>query len=209
MHEKQAQHAASPAMRKRDLLKPTTGDALVVIDVQRDFLADGALAVTRGDEVIGPLNKYLGLFKERGLGVFATRDWHPADHCSFAAEGGPWPAHCVQGTPGAEFAPELRLPGDAEVISKASERDREAYSDFSADEFERRLREQGIRRLFVGGLATEYCVLATVRDARQRGFEVLLLGDAVRAIDAEAGRRAIDEMTRLGAVVISWEDVAP
>jgi nicotinamidase/pyrazinamidase len=209
MHEKQAQHAASPAMRKRDLLKPTTGDALVVIDVQRDFLADGALAVPGGDEVIGPLNKYLGLFKERGLGVFATRDWHPADHCSFAAEGGPWPAHCVQGTPGAEFAPELRLPGDAEVISKASERDREAYSDFSADEFERRLREQGIRRLFVGGLATEYCVLATVRDARQRGFEVLLLGDAVRAIDAEAGRRAIDEMTRLGAVVISWEDVAP
>jgi nicotinamidase/pyrazinamidase len=195
-------------MTERDSLRPRPGDALVVIDVQRDFLPGGALPVPRGDEVIGPLNKYLELFQARGLPVFATRDWHPLDHCSFVAQGGPWPAHCVQGTPGAEFAPELRLPRSAQIISKATQGDREAYSDFSADEFERRLHERKIGRLFVGGLATEYCVLATVRDARSRGLEVVLLGDAIRAIDAEAGRRAIDEMVRLGAVEVCWEDVA-
>jgi nicotinamidase/pyrazinamidase len=189
-------------------VKLQPGDALVVIDVQRDFLPGGALAVPQGDAVIGPLNDYLGLFQARGLAVFATRDWHPPDHCSFVAQGGPWPAHCVRDTPGARFAPELRLADDAQIISKATRPEREAYSDFEADDFEQRLQELGIRRLFAGGLATEYCVLATVRDARRRGYDVFLLGDAIRAIDPGDGRRAVEEMIRLGAVKICWEDVA-
>ena len=192
-------------------LSPNSGDALVVIDIQRDFLPGGALAVPRGDEVIEPVNRYLRLFASRSLPVFATRDWHPPDHCSFAPQGGPWPVHCVAGTPGAEFSRELELPEGAYVISKATEAAREAYSDFSAGEFDERLRRLGVRRLFVGGLATEYCVLATVRDALARGYGAVLLLDAIRSIDVAPGdgRRAVEEMTRLGAVAASWEDIGP
>jgi nicotinamidase/pyrazinamidase len=198
-------------MSDESSLSPQDGDALVVIDIQRDFLPGGALAVPRGDEVVEPLNRYLRLFGARSLPVFATRDWHPPNHCSFAAQGGPWPAHCVAGTPGAEFSPALELPPDAHVISKATEPAREAYSDFSAGEFDERLRRLGVRRLFVGGLATEYCVLATVRDALAHGYRVVLLVDAVRSIDVQPGdgRRAIEEMTRSGAIPASWQDVAP
>ncbi|MEX0676385.1 MAG: isochorismatase family protein [Pirellulales bacterium] len=197
-------------MNDETSLNPRTGDALVVIDVQRDFLPGGALAVPEGDEVVGPLNRYARLFAARSLPVFASRDWHPADHCSFVEQGGPWPPHCVAGTTGAQFAPELQLPADVRIISKATQPDREAYSDFSADDFVDRLRRQGVRRLFAGGLATEYCVLATVRDALARGYRVVLLVDAIRAIEGRPGdgRRAIDEMTRLGALAANWEDVA-
>lgn len=197
-------------MNDETSLNPRTSDALVVIDVQRDFLPGGALAVPEGDEVVGPLNRYVRLFAARSLPVFASRDWHPADHCSFVEQGGPWPPHCVAGTSGAQFAPELQLPADVHIISKATQPDREAYSDFSADDFVDRLRRQGVRRLFAGGLATEYCVLATVRDALARGYRVVLLVDAIRALEARPGdgRRAIDEMTRLGALAANWEDMA-
>jgi nicotinamidase/pyrazinamidase len=155
------------------------------------------------------VNRYAGLFASRSLPVFATRDWHPPNHCSFAAQGGSWPVHCVAGTPGAEFSSQLELPGDAHIISKATEPAREAYSDFSASDFDERLRQLAVRRLFVGGLATEYCVLATVRDAITRGYKVVLLVDAIRSIEVQPGdgRRAIDEMSRLGAVPASWEDI--
>jgi nicotinamidase/pyrazinamidase len=189
---------------------PRSGDALIVIDVQRDFLPGGALAVPEGDQVVEPLNRYVRFFASRSLPVFASRDWHPANHCSFAEQGGPWPAHCVQGTSGAQFVPQLNLPEGVQVISKATQPDREAYSDFSQPDFDERLRREGVRRLFVGGLATEFCVLATVRDALARGYDVVLLTDAIRAIDRQPGdgRRAVDEMTRLGAVPLSWEDIA-
>lgn len=191
-------------------VKLRTGDALLVVDVQRDFLPGGALAVPCGERVIGPINDYLRLFGERGLPAFATRDWHPPNHCSFVEQGGPWPAHCVRETPGAQFAPELRLSADVQVVSKATEPEREGYSPFEVEDFEQRLRDQGIGRLFVAGLTAEYCVLATARDAVARGFEVFLLGDAIGAIEAQPGdgRRAIDEMIRLGAVEVCWEDVA-
>jgi nicotinamidase/pyrazinamidase len=180
---------------------PQTGDALVVVDLQRDFLPGGALAVPHGDEVVDPLNRYLGLFAAAGLPVFATRDWHPAAHCSFAARGGPWPPHCVMNTPGAEFSPLLQLRRDVEIISKASDPDRDSYSAFGEPGFEERLRELEVKRLWIGGLATEYCVRSTVRDAIGRGFRVQLLTDAVRAVDVQPGdgARAIDEMRRLGA----------
>ncbi len=176
-------------------------DALVVVDVQNDFLPGGSLAVPHGDEVVEPLNRYAERFVRAGQPVFATRDWHPADHCSFQAQGGPWPPHCVQGTEGAAFAPALRLPPDTTVISKATRPDKDAYSGFEGTDLHDRLERLGIRRLFIGGLATDYCVLNTVKDARRLGYEVFLLTDAIRAVDVRPGdgRRAQDEMLALGA----------
>ena len=187
--------------------EPQRGDALVIVDVQNDFLPGGALAVPHGDEVVPVLNRWIERFTARGLPVVATRDWHPPDHCSFRERGGPWPVHCVAGTEGAAFAPALRLPADALVISKATEPDREAYSGFEGTDLAERLRGLGVRRLFVGGLATDYCVLSTVRDARREGFDVVLLEDAVRAVDVQPGdgARALEEMRRLGAELVRTE----
>ena len=179
---------------------PAPGDALVVVDMQNDFVT-GTLAVSGGAEIIEPLNRAIALFAARGLPVFATRDWHPPDHCSFAAQGGPWPEHCVAGTPGADYVPGLRLPPDAIPVLKATRPEAEAYSTFAGTSLANELRRRGVRRLFVGGLATDYCVLNTVRDAIPEGFDIVVLGDAVRAVNVhdDDGARAEDEMRRLGA----------
>lgn len=177
-------------------------DALLIVDVQRDFLPGGSLGVSGGDEVVPALNRYLELARLRHLPVFASRDWHPRNHCSFRAQGGPWPEHCVAGTPGAEFAPGLDLPRDAIVVDKAAGAGADAYSAFEGTHLAARLLELRVKRLLVGGLATDYCVLATVRDARKAGFEVLLLADAVRAVNARPGdgARAEREMRDAGAI---------
>jgi nicotinamidase/pyrazinamidase len=190
---------------------PVAGDALIVTDVQNDFLPGGALGVPRGDEVVPVIGRYLRLFHERGLPIYATRDWHPPDHISFHARGGPWPAHCVAGTLGASFAPGLLLPPGTTVINKADQPDQEAYSGFQGTDLEKRLRQAGVRRLFIGGLATDYCILNTVRDARAAGFEVVVLKDACRAIDAKPGDGAAaeKEMEGLGAVMAEFGDVMP
>ena len=184
------------------------GDALVVVDVQNDFVS-GSLAVPGGAEVIAPLNAYLAAFAHRGLHVVASRDWHPADHMSFREQGGPWPAHCVANTPGAAFVEGLRLPDGVMLVSKATEPGREAYSAFEGTDLHRRLRRLGIKRLFVGGLATDYCVLRTVMDALTLGYEIFVLEDAIRAVDVNAGdgARAVDEMRREGAHFVSLEDL--
>ena len=180
------------------------GDALVIVDVQNDFLPGGSLAVPRGDQVIAPLNRWIARFAAAGLPVYATRDWHPVDHCSFAAQGGPWPPHCVAGTPGAAFADALGLPSDATVIGKATRQDADAYSGFAGTDLHERLRHAGVKRLFVGGLATDYCVLNTVRDALGLGYGVVLLTAAVRAVDVRPGDgdRALAEMIAAGAVAV-------
>jgi nicotinamidase/pyrazinamidase len=185
-------------------------DALLVVDVQTDFLPGGRLAVPGGDEVVPVLNGYVGLFRRRALPVVATRDWHPPDHCSFVAQGGPWPPHCVAGSRGAAFARGLVLPRDAVVVSKATTAERDAYSGFEGSGLDRLLREAGVTRVFVGGLATDYCVLNTVRDARRLGYAVCLLTDAIRAVNLapDDGQRAIDEMVRLGAVPLTLEELA-
>ncbi len=184
------------------------GDALLVVDIQYDFLPAGSLGVARGDEVIEPLNRYIRLFAGRDLPVVATRDWHPADHCSFEAHGGTWPPHCVAGTRGAQFAATLQLPPGALVVSKATERDREAYSAFSGTGLASALRERGVRRVFVGGLATDYCVVNTARDAIDAGFSVVVLVDAIRAVDVQPGdgERAIADMSARGAVLAALQD---
>ena len=193
-----------------DPAAPGPGDALVVVDVQRDFLPGGSLAVPRGDEVVPVLNRYVADFVRAGLPIFATRDWHPPDHCSFRARGGPWPPHCVQDALGAAFAPGLALPPSAVVVSKGTSPERDAYSGFEGTDLDRRLREAGVRRLFVGGLATDYCVLNTVKDALAAGFPTLLLTDAIRAVDVRPGdgRRAEEEMVRLGALPVRHETLA-
>lgn len=180
---------------------PEAGDALLLVDVQNDFLPGGSLAVPCGDEVLPVLNRYIGGFMAQGLPVYATRDWHPARHCSFRAQGGPWPPHCIADTHGAAFAAGLRLPPDATVISKATTEDQDAYSGFQGTDLDRRLRAANIRRLFVGGLATDYCVLNSVRDALRLGYAVMLLTNAIRAVDVQPGdgQRAEAEMMRLGA----------
>ncbi len=194
--------------------KPWTiepGDALLVVDVQLDFLPGGRLAVPDGDAVIPVLNRYIDLFEAAGLPVYATRDWHPEDHCSFAAQGGPWPPHCVQGTEGARIAGGLHLPKNVPIISKGGNLDKDAYSGFQGTGLGDRLRREGVRRLFVGGLATDYCVLNTVKDALGEGFGVCLLTDAIRAVDAHTGdgRQAEATMTRAGAVPVTLEGRAP
>ena len=177
------------------------GDALLIVDLQSDFLPGGSLAVPQGDQVIPVLNGYLAAFQQAGLPVLATRDWHPSDHCSFRPQGGPWPPHCVAGSAGAHFASGLKLPVDVHVISKATDRQRDAYSGFEGTELDHLLRETGVERLFIGGLATDYCVLHTVRDALKLGYQTLLLQDAVRAVDVQPGdgERAVADMVKQGA----------
>jgi nicotinamidase/pyrazinamidase len=177
-------------------------DALIIVDVQNDFLPGGRLAVPRGDEIIPLLNRYLAGFELEKLPIFATRDWHPPNHCSFQTQGGPWPVHCVMQTQGAEFPAALRLPSWAVVISKGSSPDQEAYSGFEGTNLETRLRKASVEHLFVGGLATDYCVLNTVRDGVKRGFKIMLLKDSIRAVNVhpDDGRKAEEEMLRLGAV---------
>jgi nicotinamidase/pyrazinamidase len=186
-------------------------DALLVVDIQRDFLPGGALGVRGGDEVIPVLNRYIAIARRHGMPIIATRDWHPADHCSFHARGGPWPEHCVQDTPGAAFAPQLDLPEDAIIVSKATQADQEAYSTFSGTGLAQRLREAGVQRVLIGGLATDYCVRYSTRDALAEGFEVIVLDDAVRAVNVQPGdgARAKEEMKASGAVSARLEDIAP
>jgi nicotinamidase/pyrazinamidase len=182
----------------------TRGDALLLVDVQNDFLPGGSLAVPHGDEVLAPVNLLIGLYRDHGLPVYATRDWHPPEHCSFTAQGGPWPPHCVAHTRGAAFPDALALPPDTVVISKATGRGADAYSAFGDTTLAAQLHAHRVARVAVCGLATDYCVLHTVNDALALGFQVLLVEDAVRAVDATAGdgERAIALMTGHGAVLV-------
>jgi nicotinamidase/pyrazinamidase len=183
-------------------------DALVIVDAQNDFCPGGALAVADGDQIIQTLNHYIDIFSKAHCPIFATRDWHPAKTSHFKDYGGPWPVHCVQESYGAEFHPALRL-GSAVVLSKGMAADQDSYSGFQAANSSGTLladllRRDGIERIFVGGLATDYCVKQTVLDGLTQGFQVVLLVDAVRAVNLgpNDGAVAIDEMIRAGAVRI-------
>ena len=190
-------------------IKPAEGDALIVVDVQNDFLPGGALAVPDGDEVIAPLNHVLEIFHTRGLPIFATRDWHPENHCSFQAQGGPWPPHCIAGSDGAQFPARLALPAFTAIISKATTAEKDAYSGFEDTPLSMQLMMYGTKRVLVGGLATDYCVLNTVKDALKNGFQVVLLRDAVRAVNVQPGDgdKALAEMRALGVTEVSSGDV--
>ena len=178
-----------------------THPALLVVDVQRDFCPGGALAVKDGDKVVTPLNVVIKAFEDRKLPIFFTRDWHPADHISFRSRGGIWPPHCVQGTPGAEFSPGLRIPPSAVVISKGNSRDAEAYSGFQGTDLEERLRSLDADEIFLGGLTTDYCVRESTLDARRAGFSVTVMEDCTRPVDVRPGDgdRALADIRRARA----------
>ncbi len=189
--------------------------ALLIVDVQNDFCPGGALPVPEGDRVVPVLNRAIERFRQSGAPIIASRDWHPEKSTHFAAYGGQWPVHCVQNTSGAQFHPDLRLPEEAVVVSKGMGENEDAYSAFDArtddgKPLEDLLRERGIRRLVVGGLATDYCVRASVLGALERGFEVLVLKDAVRGVDVQLGdsQKALEEMQSKGARLVSLEEVS-
>jgi nicotinamidase/pyrazinamidase len=158
-------------------------DALIIVDVQNDFCPGGALAVADGDAVVPILNRLAAHFGT----VVATQDWHPATHSSFAAQGGPWPPHCIAGTPGAAFHPDLDRSAIDLVVRKAMLTEQDAYSGFDGTDLAVQLRARGVRRVFVGGLALDYCVDATARDAQAAGFETTVITDATRAVFPEQG----------------------
>lgn len=191
-------------------IAPVAGDALIVIDMQNDFLPGGRLAVTGGGDIIPQLNRYLAYFAAHRLPVVATRDWHPPDHCSFQPQGGPWPPHCIAGSDGAGFHPGLELPIATHIVSKATARESDAYSAFSGTQLDELLQSLHIQRVFVGGLATEYCVFNTVKDALQLRYATFVLEDAVRAIEQQSGdgQRALQEMIDLGAKSMHYEELA-
>ena len=181
-------------------------DALIVVDVQRDFCLGGALPVPEGDRVVPPINRILGL----GWLTLATRDWHPQDHCSFKAQGGIWPVHCVAGTVGAAFHPDLDAKKIRQIISKATTKESEAYSGFQGTDLSALLRGQATRRVFVCGLATDYCVKATALDARGAGLDVIVLEDAIRGVEVHPGdcSKAVQEMRTAGIGFATTTDLA-
>ena len=178
--------------------------ALIVVDVQNDFCPGGSLAVPEGDQVVPVINKLAPLFPV----VVATQDWHPPNHCSFRAQGGPWPPHCVQGSPGAELHPQLDRSHIVAYVKKGTRPEKDAYSGFegtddSGNPLAELLRQRGIKKVYVTGLATDYCVRATVLDALKEGFEVHAVADGMRAVNVKPGdsERALEEMRAAGAVV--------
>ena len=180
------------------------GDALLIVDLQNDFLPGGSLGVPEGDRVVQPINTLIDLYAGRGLPVYASRDWHPQDHCSFAAQGGPWPPHCVADSAGAAFSQALRFPADVIVVSKAVSPSEDAYSAFNGTGLARSMLADGITRVAVCGLATDYCVLNTVLDGIEAGFEILLALEGTRAVEVTQGDgdRAIARMLTRGAVPV-------
>lgn len=189
--------------------------ALLVVDVQLDFCPGGALAVADGDAVVPVLNRYISLFWKKGTPIFASRDWHPAESVHFKEHGGVWPVHCVQATSGAEFHPQLLLPEGTIVLSKGLTRWDEGYSALqgvteNGTPFPMLLRHMGTDRLYVGGLATDYCVKESVIEALREGFQVTLLADAVRAVELKHGDadRALGQMREAGATLATLDTIA-
>ncbi len=182
-----------------DVLQP--GDALLVVDVQNDFCPGGALPIERGDEVIPVLNTWLEAAEIAGIAIYASRDWHPSNHVSFREQGGPWPPHCVQDTEGAAFRPDLGLPARTVKVTKGTRFDHDQNSAFDETGLADQLTRDGIRRLWVGGLAQDVCVLASVLDARRAGLEVMLIKEATRPVTEEGGRDALAKMAAAGAVI--------
>ena len=181
--------------------------ALVVVDVQNDFCPGGTLAVAHGDEVVAPLNKLISEFIDRGEPVYKTRDWHPPKTKHFQVFGGVWPVHCVQETHGSEFHEDLSADPRATIVSKGMDESADGYSGFDGTNLAQLMREEGVNEVWVGGLATDYCVKHTVLDALREGFEVKALADAMRAVNVnpDDGAKAIAEMRAAGAEIVGDE----
>ena len=183
--------------------------ALIIVDVQNDFCPGGALPVPDGDLVVPVLNGYQEKFLWAGGTIVFTRDWHPANHSSFREFGGTWPVHCVQNTSGAQFHPDLQFPNVAILVSKATEPEKEAYSGFEGTRLSEILKQLDIESIFVGGLATDYCVKNTALDGVKNGFTVYFLEDASRGVNVQPddSQKAIEEMRAAGIRAITRDDI--
>ena len=186
----------------------TESDALIIVDVQNDFCPGGALPVLGGEGVVRVINPLQMKFGK----LYFTRDWHPQDHCSFSDEPAytdlSWPVHCVQDSPGAEFQGSLHVPSDATIISKGTDPNQEAYSGFQGTDLAERLNKSGVTRVFVAGLATDYCVKATALDAVKLGFETVLVEDGCRGVSDEGSALALSEMRAAGVVFCRGSEVS-
>jgi nicotinamidase/pyrazinamidase len=191
-------------------MEPKT--ALLIVDVQNDFSPGGALAVPEGDSIVPVINQYITLFGNAGYPVFASRDWHPPRTRHFKDHGGLWPVHCVAGTSGAEFHPDLALPDEAIILSKGIDPAKDGYSAFEAvtddgSSLDEILKANDISCLYICGLATDYCVKNTALDCGEYGYRIVILSDAVRGVDLTPGdsQRAIEEMQKADAEFITLE----
>lgn len=187
--------------------------ALVIADLQNDFCPGGSLGVAGGDELAAPLSRLARQFIASGQEVFVTRDWHPPVTKHFAAEGGRWPPHCVQGTRGAEFHRDLSIPAGAVIVSKGTDPNADGYSAFDAIDGAGRplgdlLRNAGVGEVVLAGIATDYCVRASGLDALREGFHVNVLADGVRAVDPVDGERSLAELERAGASILTLDQIA-
>lgn len=180
-------------------------EALIIVDMQRDFMPGGTLPVPDGDKIIPTIEELIKKFKRKNALIVATRDWHPPNHISFRERGGLWPKHCVQNTKGAEIV--VKLPENAIIISKADEPDKEAYSGFEGTNLAEILQEKGVKRVYICGVATEYCVRATALDALKHGFEAYLIRNAIKGIRPEDEEKALRELKEKGVKIISSADV--
>jgi len=188
--------------------------ALLIVDVQNDFCPGGALQIMDGDRILEPVNRAVERFAREGLPIIATRDWHPPLTRHFRNCGGAWPVHCVQGTPGADFHPDLLLPEGTVIVSKGTDQEQDGYSAFEAiDAAGKNLKAilagLGVRHVYISGLATDYCVLFTGRQALQNGLQVTVITDAVAGVDIVAGdsERALQELVEGGARLITAQEL--
>lgn len=177
------------------------GDALVLVDVQNDFCPGGALPIDNGNAVVPVLNQWIADAVRCGVPVYASRDWHPKGHISFTEQGGPWPPHCIQDSEGAGFHPDLKLPASVIKVTKGVRFDQDQNSAFDQTGLAVQLRRDGVRRLWIGGLAEDVCVLATALDGRDQGFDVCLIEDATRPVTRRGGEDARRKMRAAGITI--------
>jgi len=188
--------------------------ALLIVDLQNDFCLGGALAVPEGEEIIPNLNKYIKIFSQKKLPIFASRDWHPIKTKHFKDFGGGWPLHCIYNSQGAAFHPKLKLPKETIILSKGMDPEKDSYSAFQAEDKNgmvllNLLKILGVNEIYVGGLATDYCVKFSVIDALKQGFKVKLLGDAIKGVNLKPqdSENAIKKMVEKGAKKITLKDM--
>jgi len=189
-----------------DALQP--GDALVVVDMQIDFCPGGALPIEHGDAVVPVLNRWIAAAVDADVPIYASRDWHPAGHLSFRESGGQWPVHCLQDSDGAKFHPDLDLPASAILVTKGTRFDKDQYSAFDETGLATELRRRQVKRVWVGGLAQDVCVRATVLGARDEGFEAVVIGDGTRPVTCAGGESASNDMRRAGALFETTDDAS-
>ncbi|ACN99331.1 nicotinamidase [Sulfurihydrogenibium azorense] len=189
-------------------VKLTDKDALIVVDMQNDFMPYGVLPVKDADKIVPTINSYIELFEKMSNPVFFTRDWHPENHISFKGFGGIWPAHCVQNTEGAKFHPDLKIPSDNKfIISKGTSPDFDAYSGFQGTNLHSLLQERGIKRLFICGVATDFCVKNTAIGGLNLGYQVFLLVDAIKSVFPEKEKEVIKDLLDKTTVALTLKDI--